>query len=75
MHYSTELLRATRVKIGCNIHLARAKRRLVLAKLAKLSGIAEDKIDRYELGKNEIRLDELLRIACVLDVRVGVLLE
>ena len=63
MIYSTKLLRA---EIGRNIHASRVRRRLVLAKVARASGVAEEMIDRYELGKNEIRLDELLRVACVL---------
>jgi transcriptional regulator with XRE-family HTH domain len=36
--------------------------------LAKQSGVPEERLDRYELGKNEIRLDELLKLACALDV-------
>ena len=75
MIYSTHLLRHLRTVIGRNIHNARVERKLVLRKLATASGVSEDLIDRYELGKNEIRLDELLRIACVLGVRVSALLE
>ena len=75
MIYSTHMLRHLRARIGENIHRARVRKRLRLRKVASASGIREDMIDRYELGKNEIRLDELLRIACVLDVRVTTLLE
>jgi len=32
-------------------------------------------IEKYELGKEDIRLHELLKIACVLDVRKGALFE
>ena len=75
MIYSTKMLRALRADIGRNIHDSRRKRKLVLSKLARLSGICEDLIDRYELGKNEIRLDELLRISCALNVPFARLLE
>ena len=75
MIYSTKLLRALRAEIGRNLHAARVRRKLVLGKLARLSGVAEDKIDRYELGKNEIRIEELLRLACVLDVEPDALMR
>jgi transcriptional regulator with XRE-family HTH domain len=74
MVYSTHMLRHLRAQIGENIHRARVRKKLRLRKVASASDIPEDLIDRYELGKNEIRLDELLRIACVLDVRVDALL-
>jgi len=75
MIYSTHMLRHLRAQIGENIHRARAEKRLLLRKVAASSGIPEGLIDRYELGKNEIRLDELLRIACVLDIRIGALID
>ncbi|MBV9992667.1 MAG: helix-turn-helix transcriptional regulator [Alphaproteobacteria bacterium] len=74
MIYSTKLLRALRADIGRDIHAERVRRRIVLGRLAKLSGVSEGKLDRYEFGRNEIRLDELLRIACALDVHVEALL-
>lgn len=75
MVYSTHMLRHLRARIGENIHRARVRKKLWLCKAASASGIPEDLIDRYELGKNETRLDELLRLACVLDVRVGALID
>lgn len=75
MNYSTKMLRVLRADIGRNIHEARVRRKLVLAKLTRLSGVPKEKLDRYELGKNEIRLDELLRISCALDVPLARLLE
>ena len=75
MIYSTKMLRALRAQIGANIHAARLRRKLVLSKLARLSGVGADMIDRYELGKDEIRLDELLRIACALDLSVAALID
>jgi transcriptional regulator with XRE-family HTH domain len=73
--YSTKMLRALRAEIGANIHAARVRRKFVLGRLAQASGVPQDKIDRYELGKNEIRLDELLRIACALDMTVAGLID
>lgn len=67
MQYSTHLLRRLRFTIGRNIHQLRLQRRMPLRTLARLSGVPEHRLDHYELGKNEIRLDELLRIACALD--------
>jgi len=45
-----------------------------LSKLAQLTGIPENLLDHYELGKQEIRLDDMLKIACGLQVdMVGLL--
>ncbi|MCD6034637.1 MAG: Helix-turn-helix domain [Rickettsiales bacterium] len=70
MTYTTHLLRHLRFTIGQNIHHHRSKQKLPLQKLAKLTGISGPLLDHYELGKNEIGLDELLKIACVLKVKV-----
>lgn len=68
MQYSTHLLRHLRFTIGQNIHRRRAEQKMTLKKLARLSGVPERLLDHYELGKNEIGLDELLKIACVLEI-------
>jgi transcriptional regulator with XRE-family HTH domain len=75
MIYSTHLLRHFRRIIGYNIHRLRRKQRMPLPKLANMSGVPIEKIDHYELGKNEIPLDHILRIACALDVEVASLLR
>lgn len=75
MQYSTHLLRHLRYTIGRNIHAQRSERKLPLRKLAKLTGVSEQLLDHYELGKNEIRLDELLKIACALDISVASFIE
>ena len=75
MQYSTHLLRHWRFTIGQNIHRRRAEQKMPLKKLARLSGVPERLLDHYELGKNEIGLDELLKIACVLEVEVRELIE
>lgn len=73
--YSTHLLRHLRLSIGRNIHEHRCERKLTLRKLAKLTGISEGLLDHYELGKNEIALDEMLKIACALRVSVAELIQ
>ena len=73
--YSTHLLRHLRLTIGRNIHQRRCERRLTLRKLSRLTGINEDLLDQYELGKDEIRLDSLLKIACALRVPMTELMQ
>lgn len=75
MTYSTHLLRHLRFTIGQNIHRLRAKQKIPLRKFARLTGISERLLDHYELGKNEIGLDDMLKIACALGVEVKQLLE
>lgn len=75
MQYSTHLLRHLRLTIGRNIHQHRAAQKMPLRKLARLSGVSERLLDHYELGKNEIGLDDLLKIACALHVEVGTLIS
>ncbi len=70
MQYSTHLLRHLRFTIGQNIHRRRAEQKMPLKKLARLSGVPEHLLDHYELGKNEIGLDELLKIACALEIEL-----
>jgi transcriptional regulator with XRE-family HTH domain len=70
MQYSTHLLRHWRFTIGQNIHHHRSQQKLPLRKLARLTSINESRLDQFELGKNEIRMDELLKISCALEVEV-----
>jgi transcriptional regulator with XRE-family HTH domain len=66
-----DILTIREVTIGQNIHRQRAEQKMPLKKLAKLSGVSELLLDHYELGKNEIGLDELLKIACALETTVS----
>ena len=43
---------------------------MTLRHLSKKSGVPELKPDQYELGKSEITLEHLLKVACVLRVRL-----
>ena len=73
--YNTHLLRHLRFTIGQNIHRHRSRQKLPLKKLARLTGISEPLLDQYELGKNEIALDALLKIACALRVPMAELMQ
>ncbi len=61
-------LRAVRRQIGGNIWRLRQRRRMTIRKLSQLSGVPEWRIDQYELGKNEIGVEELLRLSCAMQV-------
>jgi transcriptional regulator with XRE-family HTH domain len=71
MQYSTHLFRHLRFTIGQNIQRQRVKKRIPLKKLAQLSGVSEYLLDQYELGKNDLHLNELFRISCVLGISMG----
>lgn len=75
MQYSTHLFRHLRLTIGSNIHNHRVRQKMPLQKLSKLSSIPENLIDLYELGKYEIRLEQLFRISCALKVDLTRLVE
>ncbi len=66
MQYTTHLLRHVRATIGHAIHDARRRQKMPLPKLARLTGISVERLDQLELGKNEIQLDEVLKIRCAL---------
>ncbi|MEZ5690690.1 MAG: helix-turn-helix transcriptional regulator [Rickettsiales bacterium] len=68
MHYSANLLRQLRLRIGNNIHHYRIRQKMPLRKLSCLSGVSENLLDCYELGKYEISLADLLKISCALKV-------
>ena len=73
--YSTHLLRHFRYKIGENIHRMRAKQKMPMRKLAQATDVSIEHIDDYELGRNEIPFDHILKIACALGVEVEALLK
>ena len=75
MQYSTHLLRHLRFTIGQNIQHYRVHHKMPLRKLARITRINESRLDQFELGKNEIRLDELLKIACALGAEIEEMIE
>ena len=60
-----------RQRIGARIHFLRIQKRETLHHLSHITGISSDKIDQYELGKNEIGIEALVQLACGLDLEVG----
>lgn len=63
-----------RFTIGQNIRAARTKHKMTLRYLSRKSGVPENKIDQYELGKNDIVLEHILKLACVLKIEIQSLL-
>jgi len=70
MFYSVHQLRHLRFIIGRNIRFQRDCKELTVQQLAQESGISEDRLNAFERGKNDIRLIDLLKIACVLELEV-----
>jgi transcriptional regulator with XRE-family HTH domain len=74
MIYSTHLLRHLRFTIGQNIRKERLACELPLQKLSAISNIPENTLHHYELGKGEISIAELLKIACVFQLDISELM-
>lgn len=74
MQYSTHLLRHLRFTIGQKIREYRTKQKLTIFQLARLTDIPPASLDHYELGRNEINLNELFKLSCVFEVDVKELL-
>lgn len=74
MQRTTALIRELRKTIGRNIYRQRGRRGMTLRKLAKRSGVREEMLDYYEIGRDELGLDDLVRISLALDVRIEDLL-
>ena len=67
---STRSFRQLRFKIGRNIQILRIEQKLTLQKLSKLTDLPAWLLDEYELGKGEIKLFDMLRIASALHVNI-----
>ena len=63
--------RDLRRQIGRKIRALRMKQRMPLDRLARRCGLGAETLDRFEMGKNEITLFHIIRIASALDVAVG----
>ncbi len=64
----TASLRSLRIHMGQNIRSIRQQKRMPLKKLARLSRLHPDTIDHLELGKGEINLTHIIRLAVAMDV-------
>lgn len=62
MHNIKEIRELSR-RIGGNLHARRCTQRMSLRTLARLTGLPEWRLDEIELGKGELRLDELFRLS------------
>ncbi len=58
----TKEIRELSRRIGGSVQALRRRRRMSLRKLAHLTGLPEWRLDQIELGKGELRLDELFRV-------------
>jgi len=61
-------MRQIKAIIGRNIHILRLKRKFTLKKLSRLSGISADKIDYFEMGKNNIDILSIVKISNILKI-------
>ena len=75
MRYDVHKLRHLRRVIGRNIHVLRLQRGLPLHKLARITALDDRRIDLYEIGKDEINLNDLFKIACALNKPVSELVD
>ncbi len=66
----TQDLRTLQKTIGLNIRRLRTNRRLPLTKLSRQTGISVKRLDYYELGKYQMELEALYRLAVALEVDV-----
>jgi transcriptional regulator with XRE-family HTH domain len=68
-------IRRVRFAIGERIHAQRQGRQITLVKMANLTGIPAPVLDRYELGKDDITLLDIVRLARALHMSVEELLS
>ncbi len=73
-HAEQKLLHITLKRIGMNIQKARMQRNFTLKKLSRQTNLKLETIDRYELGRTSIQLEELLKISIALDADLGKLM-
>jgi len=59
-----------RKKIGANIHEIRRKKKVTLRRLSRLTNLSMNQLDAFELGKHNIGLYDMIKIASVMDVNV-----
>jgi len=74
MKNHTDELRSLRKHIGNTIHHKRIEKGMTLRKLSRLANINMEKLDQYEMGKNQIKLEDLFMIAHLLEIRIEHLL-
>lgn len=60
-------LRTWRRAVGAALHEARLRDDMSLFRLARLSHIAADRLERFERGGDEISPEEIVRLSVLLD--------
>jgi transcriptional regulator with XRE-family HTH domain len=69
----TRKLRQLRRIIGNNIRNQRLKRNMTLAKLSRLTNYSMNRLDMFEMGKDEIELHYLSRLSIALNCDISIL--
>ena len=69
-----ELL-AMRCLIGRNIYEIRLHKKMTLKKLARRADVCRDRLDQYEIGKSDIGLEAIIRIANSMGVSLNDLMS
>jgi transcriptional regulator with XRE-family HTH domain len=67
-------VRDVRQHLGNALHRRRQEQGITLSRLARLTRLSPEQIDRLELGKNTLDLTILARVAIGLEVELGCLL-
>ncbi len=65
-------LRTMRRSVGQIIHTERRRQNMPLWKIEQQTGLSPYCVDRIELGKGELKMDHLLRLARFLNLEVNV---
>lgn len=71
----TQKIRNLRQTIGANIHARRLHRKMTLVKLSRLTNFTINRLDMFEMGKDQIELQHLFKIAIALKCRITNLLK
>lgn len=70
-----QAIRAIRRAIGANMQAVRMQKRITLQRCARITGISIAKLDKYEMGKDELNIPALVKISGVLEVTLDFLLD
>jgi hypothetical protein len=71
---NTKVIREQLIEIGHSLHAARISKKLTLTKLSRFSSVPVDLLDQFEMGKNRMHVDDLLKIALAMKVEIGEML-
>ncbi len=63
------------IKVGKNIRRLRKEKKLTVSEVAYRSGVEPQNFRKYELGRQEMRISMLFRVAEALEVKTSDLLD